>query len=125
MPAGANRGTLVFANKLPGRDGKKKFEYVFYAPAGEPVALKAGVVETFERLYSKPSKNQPAPDGSWKDLKPTFEAGARLPVFYVGDLDIQDERFFFGLTRLFKVPHERSVRQLLETQKNHLPQPIR
>lgn len=126
-PSGSHKGTLVFSNKLPGQGGKKKFEYVLFppAPGAEPVPIKPELVETFQRLYSKPSKNRPTPDGSWKDLSPTFEAGQRLPVFYVGDLDRQDERFMFGLTRLFKIPHERSVAQVLEAQAQHLPGPIK
>lgn len=123
---GPRRGTLVFANKLPGRDGNKTFEYVFFAPAGAAVPLDPAVVATFERLYSKPSKNRPQPDGSWRVLKPTLEAGGRLPVFLVGDLERQDDGFFFGLTRLFKVPHERSVGTVLaQTQPDHLPAPVR
>lgn len=121
-PDGPLRGTPVFANKLPGRDGNKKFEYVFFAPSGEPFAIAPEIVATFERLYSKPSKNRPQPDGSWKVLRPTLEKGGRLPVFMVGDPAEQRNGFFFGLTRLFKVPHERSVGGVLfETQPNHRP----
>lgn len=121
-PGQGMRGTLVFSNKLPGKGGKKKFEYVFFAPTGAPVPVRPEIVATFERLYSKPSKNKPQPDGSWKLLRPVLEAGGRIPVFFVGDLDGQDDRFVFGLTRLFKVPHERSVGSVLfGTQGQHEP----
>lgn len=125
-PGGPLKGVPVFANKLPGKDGKKRFEYAFFESTGTPAEVKAEIVATFERLYSKPSKNKPKPDGSWKDLRPTLEGGGRLPVFFVGDLDTQDEGFFFGLTRLFKVPHERSVGALLrESQPHQWPREIR
>lgn len=121
-PGGPERAALVFANKLPGKDGKKKYEYVFFAPTGTPTALKPDIVAMFERLYSKPSKNRPEPDGSWKILRPVLEKGRRLPVFMVGDLETQDAGFFFGLTRLFKVPHERSVGDVLfGSQPAHRP----
>jgi CRISPR-associated protein (TIGR03986 family) len=118
-PGSTRQGTLVFAGPLPGR-GNKKYEYVFFAPDGPSVCVAPSVVSVFERLYSRPSKNRPMPDGSWKELRPTLKNGGRLPVFYVGDLEHQDDRFFFGLTRLFKVPHERSLGDVLGTQPNHI-----
>ncbi len=126
-PGGTRKGTLVFANKLPGKDGNKQLEYVFFdRPSATAVALKPAMIDTFNRLYCKPSKNKPVPNGSWKVLHPTFEKNMRLPVFYVGDLDEQDKGFFFGLTRLFKIPHKRSIGDVLrETQPQHLPEPIR
>jgi CRISPR-associated protein (TIGR03986 family) len=118
-PAGGQQATLVFSGRLP-PGGRKRFEYAFFAPVGAPVPVEPEIAAMFERLYSRPSKNRPVPDGSWRDLKPTLESGGRLPVFFVGDLDRQDDRFFFGLTRLFKVPHERSVGEVLALQANHV-----
>jgi CRISPR-associated protein (TIGR03986 family) len=113
-------GTPVFSGKLPGRDGNKKYEYAFFDLAeASPVDIEPALVDDFIRLNSKPSKNRPTPDGSWRELKPTFDAGRRVPVFYVGDLDVRGRDFFFGLTRMLKVPHERSVGEVLYEQPRH------
>lgn len=119
-PAGDRDGVFVFANRLPG-GGNKKHEYAFFGDGGNPVTLDERVVALFQRLYSKPSKNRPEPDGSWRDLVPTLRAGGRVPVFYVGDLDGQGGDFFFGLTRLFKIPHKHSVGDILKAQTAHRP----
>jgi CRISPR-associated protein (TIGR03986 family) len=117
---GGMPGVPVVSDKLPGRGGKKKFEYAFFnKPGAVAVPIDRGIVEDFVRLNSKPSKNRPAPDGSWKELKLTFDAGHPIPVFYVGDLKMQGRDFFFGLTRMLKLPHKYSVGDLLRQQKSH------
>lgn len=122
IPRGGMNGTLVFSGKLP-KGGKKKFEYVFFdAPSAEPLLLSEETVATFIRLNSKPSRNKPVPDGSFAALEKTLEAGRRAPVFYVGRLEGKQGRdFAFGLTRLFKVPHERCVGDVLGSQPKHAP----
>lgn len=111
---GGQKGIYVFSGKVPGTNSKKRFEYVFFdKPVGTPIRIEPKIQQLFERLYSKPSKNKPEPDGNWKVLKPTLSAGRRIPVFYVGDPVGQGADFFFGLTRLFKIPHKRSVGDVL------------
>ena len=118
---GGVAGVPVVSGKLPGSGGNKKFEYAFFdRPGAEPVPIRPELIDDFVRLNSKPSKNRPVPDGSWKELKATFNAGARIPVFYVGDLVAQGHDFFFGLTRMLKLPHERSVGEVLGQQPNHV-----
>jgi CRISPR-associated protein (TIGR03986 family) len=119
--SGGEPGVLVFAGKFPG-NGKKKFEYAFFpADPGKPVLIPRERAELFIALNSKPSKNKPEPDGSWKVLKPVAKQG-RIPVFYVGKPDIGGKDFFFGLTRLFKIPHDLSVGDvLLSSQGAHKP----
>ncbi|MCM5552399.1 TIGR03986 family CRISPR-associated RAMP protein [Pleomorphomonas sp. NRK KF1] len=121
-PGGSEDGVFVFSGKLP-PNGEKKFEYVFFdEPVGPPVRISEAKKEVFSRFYSRPSKNIVEPDGNWKVLKPTFDQGGRLPVFYVGDPQKQGEDFFFGLTRLFKLPHKRSVAAVVEaSHKAHYP----
>ena len=127
-------GWLVFSGPLRSRDSvpNKKREYVFYDEAvpNAPVEIAPHLWDLFKRLHSKPSKNDPVADGSWADMRKVtqrpplarlddpvaLEAQAlhrRVPVFYVGDLNEQDGRFAFGLTRLFKIPHQRAVRGVL------------
>jgi CRISPR-associated protein (TIGR03986 family) len=124
--SGTARGVMLVAGKLPG-GGNKKFEYFVTRdsnPNAPSFALTRDVVELFERLYSEPSKgDQLRLTGSWKELRPVAERSG-IPVFYVGNPDprARDARFFFGLTRLFKVPHKLSVGQILrETQPAHIP----
>lgn len=117
---GGAQGVPVCSGKLPGKGGNKKYEYAFFdLPGAVPVAVTADVIEDFVRLNSKPSKNRPTPDGSWKELKPTFAAGKRIPVFFVGDLATCGREFFFGLTRMLKLPHQRSVGDVLKGQSHH------
>ncbi|MBB4285422.1 TIGR03986 family type III CRISPR-associated RAMP protein [Roseospira goensis] len=118
-PGGPVEGVVVCSDKLPGSGGNKKLEYVFHGRPEPGVALSPEVVETFLRLSCKPSRNKPEPDGSFKKLLPTLMRGHRVPVFFVGDLNRQDDSFFFGLTRLFKVPHRYSVGDILARQKAH------
>jgi hypothetical protein len=112
--SGGERGVVVVSNRLPGK-GRKRFEYVFFDdPARRPFTVRPDQVDAFERLYCRPSKNKPVPDGSWKVLNKTAEASNRIPVFYVGNPeDRTNTSFFFGLTRLFKIPHKHSVRQVI------------
>jgi len=124
-PGDAVSGTLVFSGKLPGTNGKKKFEYVFFEGSEEKIRIDKSKVDEFRRLYSKQSKNNPVADGSWKLLEPTFKSRARIPVFHVGDPSDRGPDFAFGLTRLFKIPHEKSVNDVIATQPAHLPRPTR
>lgn len=130
---GERQGVLICSDKLPGKGGKKRLEYVFYPTDAVAVPLARDLVEEIIRLYSRPSANRPAPDGTFKLLLPTLKAGKRVPVFYVGDLARQDgygntpdlssgaTRFCFGFTRLFKVPHQRSVGEVIaEGHKQHV-----
>lgn len=109
----------VFSDRVPMKErgqsnwekSGKKVEYAFPDTGGDPITLTWNQFAAFELIHSKPSKNKPQPDGSWKVLKPTLEAGRRIPVFYVGDPSGEnpDAPFAMGLTRLFKVPHRYSV----------------
>jgi CRISPR-associated protein (TIGR03986 family) len=118
--ASPSGGKLVFSNETPATSGKT-YEYVFFdSSMPQPVKLKKKVADQFERLHARPAKNKLEPERSWKELKPTVEAGGRIPIFYVGDLatdENQDDDFAFGLTRLFKLPHKYSIRDLLDA--NH------
>lgn len=117
---GGEPGVLVFAGPFPGK-GNKKVEYAFFPdPNAKPVALPRDRAELFIRINSKPSKNKTEPDGNWKELLPSARAG-RIPVFYVGDPEQGGEDFFFGLTRLFKVPHRLTVGGVIaESQEQHI-----
>lgn len=114
-------GVLVFAGSFPG-NGNKKVEYVFFPEAGATaIPLQADRAELFSRLHSNPSKNKPEPLENWKVLRAAAMKGG-IPVFFVGDPASRGTGFFFGLTRLFKVPHLRSVEEVLvKSQPQHKP----
>lgn len=119
-PGPGRRGVFVFAGKLPG-GGNKRYDYVFFDGAGaaKPIAIDAEIRSLFLRLHTKPAKNRLEPDGSWKDVIGTLKAGGRVPVFHVGDPARPDDGFFFGLTRLFKMPHRRTIGDVVAEQRAH------
>lgn len=131
---GDRQGFFVFAGKSPmGRDEKDKFEtklrdqltgarkqggyrrqeYAFFPIEGaQPVRVSARAWKQFRQLNSLPGKTTFRPTGSWETLEPTVRAGRPIPVFHTGSVDDQENpanRFELGLTRLFKIAHERSV----------------
>ena len=135
---GSLEGTYVFsghsptANKTaeeldeqernPGKGDLKKREYVFSEdPAGRPLRLKRSAFDRFELINSKPSKNKRIPDGSYAVLSPTLKDGKRIPVFYTGELDGDQNGLHIGLTRLFKLGHSKSVGDKLALQPAHRP----
>lgn len=121
LAGGGEEGVLVFAGKFPGK-GNKKVEYVFFPdPHGTAVPINADRAALFNTLNSTPSKNRPEPTANWKLMREAARHGG-IPVFYVGDPAAGRQDFFFGLTRLFKIPHLKSVGEVLaSTQKNHIP----
>ena len=126
-PNGQAKGVMVVAGSLPG-GGNKVYEYFITPNSGaRKCAIARDTVWLFERMHSRPAKGDKLEaEGNWKVLRKLAmqENGPGIPVFHVGNPDIeqQDENFFFGLTRLFKVPHKRSVRDVLyDTQPEHKP----
>nr|WP_321444806.1 TIGR03986 family CRISPR-associated RAMP protein [uncultured Cohaesibacter sp.] len=126
-PNGKARGVMIVAGKLPG-GGNKIYEYFIASnPAARTYALPSDTALVFERLHSRPAKGDKLEaEGSWATLRKIAmkQDGDGIPVFHVGlpDLEAGDDNFFFGLTRLFKVPHKRAVRDVLfGEQPNHMP----
>jgi CRISPR-associated protein (TIGR03986 family) len=124
---GSIEGVLVFSDRVPGTGGRnsKKVEYVFHDPVGTAWDLSEESLRQFRLMYSKPAKNKSEPDGTWKKLQETILAGRKVPVFYVGSLEDQENKFAFGLTRLFKVPHRFSVGEVLARTEAHASKPVR
>lgn len=111
---GAIRGYFVFSGPSP---SGKRLEYVF-PPADESKAqsIKSDVWEQFERMHSETVKDRLKPSDSWDLFKRQLERvpGALVPVFYVGEVAAQrPDSFAMGLTRLFKVPHDYSLGEVL------------
>lgn len=106
--SGSVAGVFCFSGKLRG-GGNKKFEYAFFRKPGAKRAIPADIVSDFLRLHTTPNKNKMVPAFSWKDLHRSALQPPGVPVFTVGDLAGNGGDFFFGLTRLFKVPHRLSV----------------
>lgn len=143
---GSIQGVPVFAGKSPALEGmtaeklddqdddqqegrignQKKLECVFEDVAdAQPVRLKQSAFDRFELIHSRSGKNKREPDGTYKVLLPTLNAGKRIPIFMAGTLDDQEgdidkqARLDIGLTRLFKIGHEQSVGQILGKHGQH------
>ncbi len=116
------QGYCVFSGMAP---GKKFFEYVFFdQPDATPVHLSKSAWQDFQDLNCKPSQNGNEPTGAWKEFHLNGEVKGRVPVFYMGDLDnnATDEKFYFGLTRLFRIPHKYRLGEiLLRAGEKHRP----
>ena len=92
----------------------KRREAVFYEHGkddDDPIMLTPLQWQIFEEVNSKQLKNRLNPEGNWKILKPTLDAGERIPVFYT--VNQQGELQDFGLTRLFKRWHLYNTRDVL------------
>lgn len=113
---GSKKGVMVVSGKLPG-GGNKIYEYFITPNDAAPVhLLRKDTALLFERLHSRPGKGDKLEaDGNWKMLRKLAFKDSGIPVFYVGNPDFErpDQNFFFGLTRLFKVPHRRAVSDVL------------
>lgn len=126
-------GYLVVSGRATNANANKHFEYVFYESTDEDFLVHPAVYDNFDLIHSKPSKNARVPDGSWAALKPLFEAGQSIPVFYrrehrdalrdASDPAVSNERAValiqLGLTRLFKLPAELSVGDVLRGTSCH------
>jgi CRISPR-associated protein (TIGR03986 family) len=95
----------------------KRTEAVFAdVGKGNSIPISNHVWDTFENNNSKPSRHKPLPDGNWKLIKPTLEAGNRIPVFWVGNSD--GEIVDFGLVRVFKRAHTQDTKAVLQNTAN-------
>lgn len=124
-PQGTKKGVIVVSGKLPG-GGNKIYEYFITPNPSAPVyLLHKDTTLLFERLHCRPGKGDKLePDGNWKPLRKLAFKETGIPVFYVGHpgFETPDRNFFFGLTRLFKIPHRQSVGDVLYGgQPNHRP----
>lgn len=112
-PQGTKTGVMVVAGRLPG--GNKIYEYFITPDRSAPVHYVDRVTaEIFERMHSRAEKGDKLkPEGNWATLRKLAFREAGIPVFYVGDPANRNSNFFFGLTRLFKVPHRHTVADVL------------
>lgn len=114
---GQIEGHLVFSGPAPSAD-KKKYEYVHkpYVLDEAWQTLDAAIWQRFVRIHGQSTDDRVSPIGSWKPFADMFHKNQDMvvPIFYVGDPGIQDPgSFAFGLTRLFKVPHQHTLRDVL------------
>jgi len=80
----------------------------------QPVPLAPATWTEFEDNNCVPSANRKKPAGAWEGFEPSYKAGGRVPVFFVGRLSSEaNPEFSFGLTRLYRKPHKFSIGQVL------------
>lgn len=117
-PTGRRDGVLVFSGKAT--SDKKTYEYVLEPPAADSdgsITLTAEEILAFKGAHCKPEgRKEWEPVGSWAYWEPRLRAGDKVPVFFVTDPkgkagDRSAVRL--GLTRLFKLPHLYSLRDVL------------
>ncbi|WP_235679361.1 TIGR03986 family CRISPR-associated RAMP protein [Aquibium microcysteis] len=117
MAGGSIEGHLVFSGKAPS-PRQRRYEYVFArSDRREATAIKPELWSRFVKSQSQYVGDKLRPEGGWKELAAMFAADPdlELPVFYVGDLGLQlENKFAFGFTRLFKVPHTKTLKKVLE-----------
>lgn len=127
------KGVLVFSGALKGSSAKKKREYIFFDRCPneeqvEEVEIDRSIVEQFLLLHTTPGRNRSEPHGTFADLVATLKNNKRVPVFYVGNQEPNaqvESQFFFGFTRLFKIPHKYSVNEILDRgHPNHRVKPL-
>ncbi len=93
---------------------KKQYEYVFFDdPEAKSVALTERSWLNFLVTNTKQGNRDREPDGAWKEFGGDVVEGQRIPIFFYGDLNEQNEEFCFGLTRLFRMPHAHAVGDLV------------
>ncbi|MCC5975935.1 MAG: hypothetical protein JJT81_18060, partial [Rubellimicrobium sp.] len=108
---------LESQNTHPAAGNSKRTEAVFAAcGSGTPLAVPSAVWDTFIANNSRPSRHAPKPIGNWAILRPTLDAGGRIPVFWVADEGGQVVDF--GLVRVFKRAHTSRVMDALATTGN-------
>lgn len=132
------KGYHVFSGPAPKAEPPAKpkhLEYVFPEPqkgADDRAAFHAVLsnsMRRFRMLNSDTVDDKLTPAKNWQDAVKAMalDRNVRIPVFYVGDLETQDETgenaFFFGLTRLFKVPHAWPFTEVLEASGHTSPVP--
>lgn len=123
-------GHLVFSGPRPKwsdhpRAIKPRYEYMFHSEVtGTPFPVPRRALRAFVEAHSRTVKDKLRPDGSWKTIPRMFanDPEMKLPVFYVDKRDEDGDRFAFGITRLFKVPHRLSLRDVLD--KSGLSRPL-
>ncbi len=139
-PNGNFMGIYVVCNKSPttknlkretldAQDGQrkkgqfKKTEAVFATnPSGRAFDVPKAIRQQFLDANCSFSEHKPKPVGNWKDLSPTFNVGARIPVFWTADSN--GEITDFGLTRTFKRAHDYTVGDVLRcSSAKHLSKP--
>lgn len=120
---GSVKGHYVFSGKAP---NGKKVEFVFYKEGTTVFSVPFDVMQRFRQMHSQAVDETLEPENTWAEVIKAFakDENTLWPVFYVGrtpridakgkEIDRSAEApFFFGLTRLFKVPHAWSFDSVL------------
>lgn len=143
VSAGPIEGHLVVSGRATSANANKHYEYVFFDAQPERYRIHPAIFDNFELIHSKPARNAREPEGSWAVLKPLVDRGEVIPVFYhrfnagaleyhranaraleqAGDLHMTRDgavrTLQIGLTRLFKLPAQLSVGDVLRRTACH------
>jgi CRISPR-associated protein (TIGR03986 family) len=113
-------GRLVFTGQpTKNRGGKfdKKNEFVFFGQSkGSPIEVPPEVQNDIVFIYTNPNTGKPYEE--WAHWSDQLGKGAKIPVFYQMN---GSKLGSFGFTRMYRLPYEKTVRQVVEqTSKDHV-----
>lgn len=107
LGSGTTDGTLVMTGQP---NPKKRREFIFWGPSGDPIPLDKSVCRDFQLNHSltqgERHGGQDQPNTEWGHWKPVFESGGRVPVFFLA----RDDRIWsFGLAQMFRLAYKKSI----------------
>lgn len=109
----AEQGTLVFTGNSGIKKPAKKAEFFFYDVKGDNYALpvERDVFAAFSAIHD-PDDGRPV-NPTWRYWKQRWskDSKVRIPVFFIQD--DADRVETFGLAMMFKLAHEKSVKELI------------
>lgn len=118
---GDTKATLVLTGQPSGRDEKKKipsgkiYEFLFFDKK-EDILLDKEVVEDFKFAYFDERTTQPKESPDWKYWKKKLENGDKVPVFFQKN---GKKIKHFGLSYLYKLPYNYSVKDGIPENHNN------
>jgi CRISPR-associated protein (TIGR03986 family) len=114
-------GQLVFTGKPSKGDGsrKKHFEFVFYnKPGAVSILINDDIWRDFKLSHSPPKGSGQTENPNWAYWKSDFDAGARVPIFYIEDVDatgnpLENTVAVMGTAFMFKLAHKNDTHDML------------
>jgi hypothetical protein len=136
---GPDRGTLVFTGqpspwvpnqpKRPGAGNPKHHDFVFWGAAAAaeggllaPLPIPKATLEDFEFIHADTGQQHRAsvePNAEWRFWRPRFEAGERVPVFFILEVDEQKQPRrplavrSLGLAMMFRLAYRRRIQEAI------------
>ncbi len=119
---GTQAGQLVFTGKPSAGDQarRKHYEFVFFdKPTATDILIEDDIWRDFQLIHEPPKGSGEKVNPNWSYWKPDFEAGSRIPIFYLENVDQTDKTELgtvaaMGTAFMFKLTHKSDTHQMLE-----------